>query len=196
MCTHGKGPWDFSCLPVPPFPTAGTHEPALPNTSRTPALIVSSVPFHPSNIGPSFSCCPQTTLAGAEPIPARSSLTNGRISTSETSLVPVPQRLSPAQHWGSWPKPSALLTKSLSFPAGFLWFCICSVCSRLLRVFYSHGHGIAQGLWHRPHECKALGTTAFLHSLNSPCSPSHATDLNSQDSTLQLFLPRRVYTCV
>lgn len=150
--------------------------------------MVSNVPFHPSSTGPSFSCCSQTTLAGAELIPATSSLTNGRISTSEASERSRPLEAQSCTALPK-PKPSALLTKSLSFPAGFLWFCICSVCSRLLGVFYSHGHGIAQGLWHSAHACKALGTAAFLHSLTAPSSPSHATDLSSQDSTLQLLLP-------
>lgn len=68
----------------------GTHEPAHPNTSRAPALMVSNVPFHPRDTGPSFFCCPQTTLAGAEFIPARASLTNGRISTSEACVSPSP----------------------------------------------------------------------------------------------------------
>lgn len=90
VCAHGRRPWDFSCLPVPPSPMVGTHEPAHPNTSRVSVLMVSNVPFHPRYIGPSFFCCPQATLAGAESIPARASLTNGRISMSEASVSPCP----------------------------------------------------------------------------------------------------------
>lgn len=179
VCAHGRALWDFSCLPVPPSPMVGTHKPANPSTPKAPALMVSNVPFHSGDIGSSFYCCPQTTLAGVESIPARASLTTSRISMSEASVSPCPLEAQFRTALGELAQAQRIIDpRAYLSPSGFCGFVLGLFVPGCWGCLTAMGTAQPSGCGTLPRRAGHWEPAALLHSLTSLCYPSHPTDLN------------------